>query len=177
EAAGKRNVTRDARALFAERLFGDLDDDILTGLEHFGNELRAARRARAPTLIAAVAAMMSATTRAALEASAGTTTAMIATSTVTTAIAATVSTIAAASAAVPPTMASAAAIGALETRARIAAADARGIARCKFFARSAGRPRRTSLAGEQDRIIFMRVSGSFTGGRDRFGLEFAFVMI
>ena len=31
------DVTGDARALFAERLLGDLDDYILTGLEHFGN--------------------------------------------------------------------------------------------------------------------------------------------
>jgi len=37
ETAGKRDVTRDARALFPERFFGDLDDDILTGLEHFGD--------------------------------------------------------------------------------------------------------------------------------------------
>jgi hypothetical protein len=35
-------VTGDARALFAERLLGNLDDYILTSLEHFGNELRAA---------------------------------------------------------------------------------------------------------------------------------------
>ena len=35
--AGERDVTRDARALLAERLLGDLDDDILPGLEHFGN--------------------------------------------------------------------------------------------------------------------------------------------
>ena len=44
EAAGQRDVAGDARALFAERLLGDLDDDFLTGLQHFGNELRAARR-------------------------------------------------------------------------------------------------------------------------------------
>src|SRR5712691_862143 len=40
ETAGKSNVAGDARTLLAERLLGDLDDDILTGLEHFGNELR-----------------------------------------------------------------------------------------------------------------------------------------
>jgi hypothetical protein len=28
-------VAGDARALFAERFFGDLDDDVLTGLQHF----------------------------------------------------------------------------------------------------------------------------------------------
>ncbi len=89
EAAGKRDVTRDARALFAERLLGDLDDDILTGLEHFGNELRTARWAGASSLIAALAAMLSAASGAAsLEATATAgTSAAIATS----AIAATVS--------------------------------------------------------------------------------------
>src|ERR1700738_4926122 len=44
EAARQSDVTGDARALFAERLLGDLDDYILTSLEHFGDELRAARR-------------------------------------------------------------------------------------------------------------------------------------
>src|SRR6202790_3599882 len=44
KTSGQSDVTGDARALFAERLFGDLDDYILAGLEHFGNELRAARR-------------------------------------------------------------------------------------------------------------------------------------
>src|SRR4029077_8695854 len=37
EAAGKRDVAGDARALFAERLLGDLDDDVLTGFQHFRN--------------------------------------------------------------------------------------------------------------------------------------------
>src|SRR5208282_1783317 len=45
EAAGERDVTCDARAFLAERLLGDLDDDVLTGFQHFGNELRTARRA------------------------------------------------------------------------------------------------------------------------------------
>src|SRR6266436_53866 len=44
EAAGERDVTCDARALFAERFLGDLHDDILPRLEHFGNELRPERR-------------------------------------------------------------------------------------------------------------------------------------
>jgi hypothetical protein len=30
-------VAGDARALFAERLLGDLDDDVLTGFQHFRN--------------------------------------------------------------------------------------------------------------------------------------------
>ena len=43
EAAGQRDVAGDARALFAERLFCDLDDDFLARLQHFRNQLRAAR--------------------------------------------------------------------------------------------------------------------------------------
>ena len=39
-AAGKSDVAGDARAFFAERLFGDLDDDLLALLQHVGNELR-----------------------------------------------------------------------------------------------------------------------------------------
>ena len=42
-AAGKSDVAGDARAFFAERLFGDLDDDFLALLQHVGNELGAAR--------------------------------------------------------------------------------------------------------------------------------------
>ena len=42
-AAGKGDVAGDARAFFAERLFGDLDDDFLALLQKVGNELRAAR--------------------------------------------------------------------------------------------------------------------------------------
>ena len=44
EAAGQRDVAGDARALFAERFLGDLNDDFLPGLQHFGNQLRTARR-------------------------------------------------------------------------------------------------------------------------------------
>ena len=44
EAAGQGDVAGDARALFAQRLLGDLDDDFLAGLQHFGDELRPARR-------------------------------------------------------------------------------------------------------------------------------------
>src|SRR5580704_7150357 len=54
EAARQSDVAGDARALFAERLLGDLDDHVLTGLQHFGNELRTARRAGMSALIAPV---------------------------------------------------------------------------------------------------------------------------
>ena len=37
ETAREGYVTGDAGTLFAQRLFGDLDDYVLTGLEHFGN--------------------------------------------------------------------------------------------------------------------------------------------
>src|SRR5260370_39558179 len=54
EAARQSDVAGDSRALLTERLFGDLDDDVLAGLQHFGNELRTARGARMASLIAAV---------------------------------------------------------------------------------------------------------------------------
>src|SRR3981189_880000 len=54
KASRQSDVTSDARTLFAERLFGDLDDYILTSLEHFGNELRAARRAMMTSLVPAI---------------------------------------------------------------------------------------------------------------------------
>src|SRR5437879_2166817 len=44
----------DASSLFAERLLGDLDDHVLAGLQHFGNELGTARRAGMAALIATV---------------------------------------------------------------------------------------------------------------------------
>ena len=39
EAAGKRDVAGDARALLAERLLGDLDDDFLALLQHVRDKL------------------------------------------------------------------------------------------------------------------------------------------
>src|SRR5204863_8073279 len=54
EAARQSDVAGDARALLAERLFGDLDDHVLAGLQHFGNELGTARRAGMAALIATV---------------------------------------------------------------------------------------------------------------------------
>src|SRR6266481_1481785 len=39
KTAWQRDVTGDARAFLAERLLGDLNDHVLPGLQHFGNEL------------------------------------------------------------------------------------------------------------------------------------------
>src|SRR5438309_11577153 len=44
----------DASSLFAERLLGDLDDHVLAGLQHFGNELGTARWGGMAALIATV---------------------------------------------------------------------------------------------------------------------------
>ena len=38
-AAGQRDVAGDARAFFAQRFLGDLNDDFLARLQHFGNQL------------------------------------------------------------------------------------------------------------------------------------------
>src|SRR6266849_6470305 len=54
ETARQSDVAGDARALFAERLLGDLDDDVLAGLQHFGNELGTARGPGTATLVATV---------------------------------------------------------------------------------------------------------------------------
>src|SRR6202035_3567047 len=61
KTSGQSDVTGDARALFAERLLGDLDDYVLTGLEHFRNELRAARRAGVMPMASLVPAVMTRT--------------------------------------------------------------------------------------------------------------------
>src|SRR5580704_12991903 len=61
EAAGQSDVAGDTRALFAERLFGDLDDDFLSLLQRIGDELRAARRLRAMRAVAAALSMLRAT--------------------------------------------------------------------------------------------------------------------
>src|SRR5436309_8623462 len=54
EASRQSDVAGDARTLLAERLFGDLDDHVLAGLQHFGNELGTARRAGMASLVAPV---------------------------------------------------------------------------------------------------------------------------
>ena len=51
KTAGQGDVTCNARALLAERFFGDLDDDFLAGLQHFGDELGAARRGMAAVVM------------------------------------------------------------------------------------------------------------------------------
>ncbi|MGH7748811.1 MAG: hypothetical protein ACREQ5_29220, partial [Candidatus Dormibacteria bacterium] len=140
EAARKSDVACDARAFLAERLFGDLDDDVLTGFQHFGNELRTAWRTRM-----AMSAIMPGTTGTAWtafesRATAGTST-MIGTTTtaVWTTAAATIAS---------------AALRALETSAGIAA-DASGITR-EIFARG-GRSadaRGASFAGKENDIVF-----------------------
>src|SRR5258708_12880563 len=54
ETARQSDVAGDAGTLFAERFLGDLDDDILSSLQHFGDELRATRRTRPASLITTV---------------------------------------------------------------------------------------------------------------------------
>src|SRR6202166_492375 len=61
EASRQSDVTGNACALFAEGLLGNLDDYILTSLEHFGNELRAARRAGVMAVASLVSAIMTRT--------------------------------------------------------------------------------------------------------------------
>src|ERR1700684_3367658 len=46
-AAWQRDVASDARALLAQRLFSDLNDDFLSLLQHVGNQLSAPRLLRA----------------------------------------------------------------------------------------------------------------------------------
>src|SRR5229473_7125083 len=54
ETARQSDVAGDAGTLFAEGFLGDLDDDVLAGLQHFGDELRATRRTRPASLITTV---------------------------------------------------------------------------------------------------------------------------
>lgn len=140
----------DARALFAERFLGDLDDDILAGLQHFRNELRTARGTGAASLITSVVPWAARTAGTAFEtraASDGASPAIGASATaVGTATAAIWATTTAA-------IASAAAERALEARTRIAA-DACGVAR-EFFKWSgcAGDTWRASFAGEENYVL------------------------
>ena len=158
EAAWQSDVTGDARALLAERFLGDLDDYVLTRLEHFGNELRTAHRS-VSTLMPAMRAVAMARATASLEASTAAIWAAI-----TTTITATISptrtvkapTSAAVAATIPP-----AALRPLESRARIAA-DTRGITTNKFFARSVGIARSTSFAGKKNHIFLDDGFAGFT---------------
>src|SRR5262245_25373550 len=72
ETAGKRDVTGNARALFAERFFGDLHDDFLAGLQHLADELRTSRTVMMPVMAMAVLLAMAAVTAATIEAPATT---------------------------------------------------------------------------------------------------------
>src|SRR5258708_30236077 len=111
KAARQGDVAGDARALFAKRFLGDLDDDILSSLQHFGDELRAARRTRTASLITTV--MPWAATATAFETRTATTTSTaIATST--TVVRATTAAIRASATAIATTVASAASEGPLE---------------------------------------------------------------
>src|SRR6266478_3560790 len=139
ETAGQSHVAGDARALFAERFLGDLDDDILSSLQHFGDELRATRRTRPASLITTVrpwAAGAPFETRTTAGTSA--------------AIGATATAVGASTAAI----ASTATEGPLKARARIAA-DTSGVPR-EIFARSrwTANARRASFARQEDHVIF-----------------------
>jgi hypothetical protein len=143
----------DARAFLAERLLGDLDDDILASLQHFRNKLRASRGAGTASLVATIVSWAAGTTafetRSASGASAaiGTSTTAVGAAT-TAAVPIRTSTTAIASA-----VASTATIRPLEARTRVAA-DARGVAR-KVFTRSrwAANARGTSLAREENHVL------------------------
>jgi hypothetical protein len=155
EAAWQSDVTGDAGALFAERFLGDLDDNVLTGFEHFGNELRTARRAgmAAMAMVMARATGSAGTSFEARTAGAATAISAAITSAITTAVgtsAAAIGTAATAAITVAST-----ALRALEAGAWIAAADARGITR-KVFARRGGPAdaRSARFAGEEDDVVF-----------------------
>jgi hypothetical protein len=160
-------VTGDASALFAEGLLGDLDDYILTSLEHFGNELRAARRAGVMAMASLVPAIMTRTAWSAgtaLEALAGASASTAAFGTATTTVGASATAVWTATAIVAAAIASAAAEGTLETLTRIAA-NARRVAR-KFFARRWGAAcaaRGASFSGQQDDVVLGDMRGRGSG--------------
>jgi hypothetical protein len=158
-------VTGNARALLAERFLGDLDDDVLTGLQHFRNELRTARGTGTASLIAAV--VPGATGAGApfepRATSDGATAAVGASATTVRAA----STIRASTSAIAAAVASAAAERALEARTRIAT-NPRGVAREIFKgSRRTTDARSASLAREKDYILFddrCASDGGFTSG-------------
>src|SRR5713226_5565196 len=174
EAAGQRDVAGDARALFAERLLGNLDDDVLAGLQHLGNELGTTRRNGTASLVAPIRSWAAGPTAFETRPAAG---ASAAVGTATAAIRAPATAIAA-------TVASIAAERPLEARTRVAA-DARGVAR-EIFTRSrwATNARGTSFAREENYVVFdgrRAFRNGFAGGRrdhflfDRLRLD-AFVL-
>src|SRR5262249_19227533 len=130
-------VAGDARALFAERFLGDLNDDFLSGLQHFADELRTARAMMAVAVMA-MTMLGGAAGAPAFE-------------TPTTAAAAITAPVGAATTAAGIVTVSAAAERTLETGARIAT-DASGLARECALRFSAGM-RRTSFAGKKESIF------------------------
>src|SRR5713226_6299499 len=164
EAAWQGNVAGDAGTLFAEGFLGDLDDDILSSLQHFGNELRAARGTGTASLITTVrpwaaGAAFETRTTAGTSATIGATAAAVRAST---------AAIQASATAIATTVASTATEGPLEARARIAT-DASGVPR-KIFAwsRWAADTRGTSFPGQENHVLFDGRHGfrdGLTGGR------------
>jgi hypothetical protein len=167
EAAGQSNVTGDARALFAQRFLSDLDDDVLAGLQHFGNKLGTARGTGTASLITTVVPWAAGAAGTAFESWAardGATTAVGASAT---AVGTATAAIRASATAIASTVASAAAERSLEARTWIAA-DARGIAR-EIFQRCgcAGDAGRTSFAGEENHVLLdyrCALDDGFTSG-------------
>lgn len=138
-------MTGDACAFLPEGFLGNLDDDVLTCLEHFGNELRAAYRS-VSTLMPAMRAVAMATATATLEAPAAT---------VGTAITTTISSARPIEASPPAAIAAtipSAALRPLETRARIAA-NARGIPPDKIFAGSVGVAWSAGFPGKKNYVL------------------------
>jgi hypothetical protein len=141
-----------------------LDDDILSSLQHFGDELRATRRTRPASLITTVRPWAA---RAAFETrtTAGTSAAIGATAA---AVGASTAAIGASATAIAATVASTATEGPLKARARIAA-DTSGVPR-EIFARSrwTANARRASFARQEDHVIFVgrhSFRDGFTRGR------------
>src|SRR6202011_4475754 len=156
EAARQSDVTGDARALFAERLLGDLDDYILTSLEHFGDELRAARRTGVmASLVPAIMTRTAWPAGTAFEALAGASTAAAAFRASTTTVGASATAIWTATAIIAAAITSATAERALETLARIAT-NARGLAR-KFLPRrgcaATCAARSTGFSRQQNNVV------------------------
>jgi hypothetical protein len=165
EAARQSDVARNTCALLAEGFLGDLDYDLLTRLEHFGDELGTARRRRS-TLMAPLRSVTVAASTPALEA---------ATAAIGTAIATTVSTARPVEATAPAAIAAtipSAALRPLESRARIAA-NARGIAANEIFAWSIGVARSAGFTGKQNHILLNEGFGGFApGGKGGIGFRF-----
>jgi hypothetical protein len=138
-----------------------LNDDVLTSLQHFRNELRPARRAGTAALIATVMSRSAAGTAFETRPAGASAAIRAATTTVGTSTSAVWAPTASA-----VSVASAAPEWPLEARARVTA-DARGIAR-ELFAGSAGgaAARGTSFAGEQNDVVFDdgRSGNGFAGG-------------